>query len=178
MEHTEHFLHSSEREALLEHLFCGEIMKWLWLHRHFDLEILQPEVDCGYDLVLEKGPVVRHVQLKAAQKGSSVSAVSVNERLAGKPSGCVIIIEFDPGTLALGPYYWFGGIPRERLPDLEVFPLAKHARANAQGVKRERPHIRRVRKTEFEKLDTIESVIHHLFGAKPLEDPELAAPVE
>lgn len=178
MRNAEHFLHSSQREALLEHLFCGEVMKWLWLHRHFGLEILQPEVDCGYDLVFELGSVVRHVQLKAAQKGSSVSAVSVNQRLADKLGGCVIIIEFDPGTLALGPYYWFGGAPGERLPDLEGFPLAKHARANAQGVKRERPSIRRIRKTQFERLDTLDLVMGHLFGAEHLRASQLVASEE
>ena len=48
-----HSLRSSHREALLEHLFAGEIMKRLWLRGDWRLEVLKPQVDdSGYDLVL------------------------------------------------------------------------------------------------------------------------------
>lgn len=75
---TEHSLYSSYREALLEHLFAGEIMRHLWLRGNVRIETLKPQVDdCGYDLVLEANGVVRHVQLKASHTGSSTRSVKV-----------------------------------------------------------------------------------------------------
>lgn len=62
---SEHSLHSSYREMLLEHLFAGEVMRHMWLAGCNRLEILKPQVDDGgYDLVLEANSYVRHVQLK------------------------------------------------------------------------------------------------------------------
>ena len=93
---TEHSLLSSYREALLEHLFAGEVMRHVWLSGAKRLEILKPQVDDGgYDLVLEAGGAVRHVQLKSTFKGSTIRTFSVNAALATKPSGCVICQVFD-----------------------------------------------------------------------------------
>lgn len=59
-------LRSSHREALLEHLFAGEIMRRLWIAGVERLEVLKPQVDdSGYALVLEAGSIVRHIQLKS-----------------------------------------------------------------------------------------------------------------
>ena len=50
---TDHSLLSSYREALLEHLFSGEIMRHVWLSPLKRLEIHEAQVDDGgYDLVL------------------------------------------------------------------------------------------------------------------------------
>jgi hypothetical protein len=82
---------SSYREALLEHLFAGEIMRHVWLSGIKRLEVLKPQVDDGgYDLVLEAPNVVRHIQLKATFRGSTVKNFRVNVALAKKPSGCVV----------------------------------------------------------------------------------------
>lgn len=119
---TKHSLYSSYREALLEHLFSGEIMRHLWLQGVTRIEVLKPQVDDnGYDLVLEANGVTRHVQLKSSHHLSATSQVSVNIRLAEKPSGCVVWTHFDPATLALGPFLWLGGEPGEPLPDLSGF---------------------------------------------------------
>jgi hypothetical protein len=68
-----HSLHSSYREILLEHLFVGEVMRHLWVSSGKRLEILKPQVDdAGYDLVLELGKIVRHIQLKTSFEGSTV----------------------------------------------------------------------------------------------------------
>lgn len=40
-----HYLYSSFREKLLEHLFVGEILKISWLNGKCDLEIATREVD-------------------------------------------------------------------------------------------------------------------------------------
>ena len=47
----DHSLLSSYREKLLEHLFVGEVMRYVWLSRVKRLEVLKPQVDDGgYDL--------------------------------------------------------------------------------------------------------------------------------
>jgi hypothetical protein len=165
MEGAQDSLHSSQREALLEHLFIGEVMRVLWLRGICDLEVLKPQVDdSGYDLVLEAGRTVRHVQLKATKRGSSLSAVNIHRRLADKANGCVVLIEFDPATLKLGPFYWFGSPPGEKLPRIDELRTAKHTKANASGKKSERPNIRRLPHSRLERVDTIEDLIRKLFG--------------
>ena len=71
MDATEHSLYSSYREALLEHLLVGELMRHMWVRGLGRLEVLQTQVDdSGYDLVLEARSVIRHVQIKATFRGS------------------------------------------------------------------------------------------------------------
>lgn len=160
-----HFLRSSHREALLEHLFAGEIMKRLWLRGDWRLEVLKPQVDDGgYDLVLEANGVVRHVQLKASFKGSTVKKTLVNTALSPKPSGCVVFMRFDEATLALGPFAFFGGLPGKPLPDLDGMKVARHTKGNAQGIKAERPNHREVPLTRFQPAASIDDVVTYLFG--------------
>jgi hypothetical protein len=165
-EDSPHSVRSSHREALLEHLFAGEVMKCLWLRGDWRLEVLKPQVDdSGYDLVLEANGVVRHVQLKASFRGSTVRNVKINKLLAAKPSGCVVFMWFDRDTLALGPFGFFGGAPRRRMPDLSAMKIGRHAKANAKGFKAERQGIRVVPVSRFEKLASIDDVVASLFGS-------------
>jgi hypothetical protein len=165
MNTSAHSLHSSYRESLLEHLFAGEIMRHLWLSDFKRLEVLKPQVDDGgYDLVLETASVVRHIQLKATFKGSKVSRFNIHTALASKPSGCVVVLKFDPETLDLGPFYWFGGLPKKPLPDLTEFPIAKHTKGNAEGIKNLRANIRVVPLSRFCEVATIEELSVKLFG--------------
>lgn len=167
MSATEHSLLSSYREALLEHLFAGEVMRHIWLSGVKRLEVLKPQVDDGgYDLVLETSDVVRHVQLKATFKGSTVRRFTVNAGLARKPSGCVVCMMFDQKTLDLGPFFWFGGDPNSPLPDLSSFAIAKHTKGNAQGVKASRPNMRVVPLTAFEAVGTVPVLAERLFGMR------------
>lgn len=166
MTDTVHSLRSSHREALLEHLFAGEVMKHLWLRGDWRLEVLKPQVDdSGYDLVLEANGVVRHIQLKASFRGSTVRDVQVNTLLAAKPSGCVVFMWFDRDSLLLGPFGFFGGAPGKPLPDLGGMKVGRHAKANAKGIKAERPGIRVVPLTRFEKRASIDAVVASLFGS-------------
>jgi hypothetical protein len=166
MSATDHSLLSSYREMLLEHLFAGEVMRYVWLSGIKRLEILKPQVDDGgYDLVLEANSVVRHVQLKATFKGSTVSRFKVNLGLAAKPSGCVICLLFDEQSLQIGPFYWFGGAPNKPLPDLSGFPIAKHTKGNAQGIKNLRPNLRVVPVSAFERIEDVAGLSSRLFGA-------------
>lgn len=162
---TEHNLYSSYREVLLEHLLSGEVMKHLWLRGNIRIETLKPQVDdAGYDLVLEANGVVRHVQLKSSHAGSSTSDVRVSLHLAKKPSGCVVWLWFDPNTLQLGPYLFFGNPPGLPLPDIAGFKVAKHAKGNAVGVKLERPNVRVIPKNRFETLSSVNELVLRLFG--------------
>ena len=162
---TEHSLHSSYREALLEHLFAGEVMKCLWLQGVHRMEVLKPQVDDGgYDLVLEANGVTRHVQMKSSHHRSGTARVNVSLRLMEKPSGCVVWTRFHRDTLELGPFLWFGGAPGQRLPDISGFEVAKHTKGNAEGVKTERPNLRVVPRKLFDRVDSIQELVERLFG--------------
>jgi hypothetical protein len=159
-----HSLLSSYREALLEHLFAGAVMRHVWLSGTKRLEVLKPQVDDGgYDLVLEAEGVVRHVQLKATFKGSTVRRFNINRALAKKPSGCVVVLCFDRETLELGPFFWFGGKPGRPLPELGE-SIARHTKGNAKGVKAFRPQIRVLKRSSFTKVESIADVAKLLFG--------------
>lgn len=163
---TEHNLYSSYREVLLEHVFAGEIMRHLWLRGNIRIETLKPQVDdAGYDIVFEANGVVRHVQLKSSHSGSTTGDVKVSIHLTKKPSGCVIWVWFDPNTLCLGPFLWFGSEPGLPLPDISTFKVAKHAKGNAQGIKLERPNVRVIPKSRFESIVTIGELVTKLFGS-------------
>lgn len=158
-----HSFQSSYREALVEYLFVGELLRHFWPRR---VEVMKPAVDDGgYDLVLECGGIVRHIQLKTSARASSTSKQKAHIRLESKPSGCVIWIQFASETFELGPFLWFGGPPGQRLPDLTRFRAARHTKANSAGEKRERPSIREIPKGQFVKLPTIFEVADALFGS-------------
>lgn len=160
-----HFRHSSLREKIVEHLFLGELLKALWRGGAYDVEIARPEIDnAGTDLIVGRGDVVRHVQLKASFLGAKTGRQTLNVALGGKPSGCVIWIVFNPETLDPIYYLWFGGAPGAALSGFENFPKAKHTRGDSQGKKAERPNMRLVNKKQFQRLDSIEAVIEALFG--------------
>lgn len=157
-------LFSSYRERVLEHLFVGGVLRELWLQGRHDVEVLRAEVDgAGYDVVLESREVVRHVQLKAARVGGRRASVGINVKLASKPSGCVVWLYFNPKTLDLGPFLWFGGVPRAPLPDLGL-KVGRHTKADSTGHKADRPNIREVPKRCFTEVPTISELITRLFG--------------
>jgi hypothetical protein len=127
------------REKLLEHLLIGELLKYSWLKQHATLEVSQPSIDrSGHDVVLEANGVTRHVQLKASSHSAKTTLQNIHLGLAEKPSGCVIWTRFDPATLAIGPFLFFGGAPGKPLPSIDQFRTAKHTKANSTGVKTER----------------------------------------
>lgn len=166
MANQDHSLRSSYREMLLEHLFSGEIMRHFWLRETLRLEVLKPQVDDGgYDLLLDGNGIVRHVQLKATFRGSTVRRFNVSTALARKPSGCVIVLLFERRNLDLGPFLWLGGRPGAALPDLSKYPITKHTKGNAQGVKLPRPALRVVPRSAFEEVPTIAELAERLFGA-------------
>jgi hypothetical protein len=71
---------------VLEHLFVGEIMRACWKRSLSRIEMLKSQVDAsGYDIVLESGEVIRHIQLKASHVGSHTPQVPIKIELAKKP---------------------------------------------------------------------------------------------
>ena len=161
----QHFTSSTFREKLIEHLFIGELLKISWLRGECSLEVAKPEVDNrGYDVIMERAGVVRHVQLKTSHRGALAASQNVHVGLEDKPAGCVVWIQFDEASLALGPFLFYGGVGSQKLPALDGFRVAKHTKANASGVKAERPGIRKVPKGRFQALATVDDVFAMLFG--------------
>ena len=156
-----HYTHSTLRERIVEHVFIGELLRTLWRRGVTDVEILRPEFDAhGYDVVMTRGAIVRHVQLKTQAAGK----VSVGLALAEKPSGCVIWIGLNKDTLELGPFLWYGGLPGARLPDISAYPNPKRPTHNALGVRPVRKNHRVIPPAAFKKLKTIDEIIMCLFG--------------
>lgn len=160
----EHYLNSSYRERLIEHLFVGELLKLSWRNKDFSLEVSKPEVDnSGYDLIIEANGMLRHVQLKAAFVGSKTARQNVHISLAKKQSGCIVWVYFDQDTLELGPFLFFGANPGEPLPDISGKKVAKHTKGDADGFKAERPNIRIINLGDFKNYKTINELYHALF---------------
>lgn len=164
MTETTHFLDSGLREKVIEHLFVGDLLCCLWHQGVRDIEVLRAEVDkAGYDLVLEANGIMRHVQFKASYRGAKTARVGIHTDLARKPGGCVIWIWFDPDSMELGPFLWFGGEPGKPLPPLGD-RVGKHTRGDSTGNKAERANIRMIGKGQFSALSTMDSVAQALFG--------------
>jgi hypothetical protein len=158
-------LHSSRREKLVEHVFVGEVLRTLWRAGVHEVDILRAETDAaGYDIVIEVGSIARHIQLKSSARNSKTSRQKVHLALGHKRRGCVLWVMFDPSTLNLGPFLWFGNPPGKPLPDITGFPIAKHTKANAEGKKAERKNIRVINKGDFTTVESISAVVTKLFG--------------
>ena len=160
-------LESSFREMMIEHTFVSEIMQEAWFRRDKTIEVLRSEVDSsGYDLVLEFDGVVRYVQLKGSRSGASTASTTVNTSLGNKPSGCIVWVWFredeSAGRMKL-EYLFFGGGPRERLPDLGD-RVGRHTKGDATGNKKERPNTRVLAKGRFSKIVDTEELMTRLFG--------------
>lgn len=151
------------REKVFEHLFLGDLTRSL-LRSGRRCEVLRAEYDgSGYDLVLEADGVLRHVQLKAMRADGKRAHVDINADLARKPSGCVVWMLIDPVSFTTQAYRWFGspiGLPLPELGDR----MARHTKANSNGVKAERPGIRTLSKSRFETVQTMDDLIERLFG--------------
>jgi hypothetical protein len=159
-----HYAESSARENLIEHVFLGELLRGLWRKNIRDLEVLRPEVDNGgYDLALEFRGLTRHVQLKSSYQGARRADVTASVKLLERPSACILWIFFEPETLSLGPFLWFGGAPGERMPALGE-TIARHTKPNGMLQKAGRPAHRVIAKSRFATCETIEDVIQKLIG--------------
>jgi hypothetical protein len=152
------------RAKILEHIFLGECLRSLWKRGYRQTEVLRADIDAaGYDLVIEANGTVRHIQLKTSRRTAKADNQKVNARLGEKPSGCVIWMNFDPETMALGPFYWFGAAPGERLPNITSFKPARHTKGDATGTKANRRNTFCIPKSRFEKVGTLDELLLKLF---------------
>ena len=158
-----HSLHSTLRERIVEHVFVGESLRALWRQGVVDVEVLRSEFDAhGYDLVMGRGAIVRHIQFKTGIR-KRPSTVSVSQSLALKPSGCVIWICVDL-DLNMGPFWWFGGKPGASLPDMSVYPNPKRIGRRETGERPMRTNHRLVPASKFQRVDTLDALLELLFG--------------
>lgn len=162
-------LYSTVLERTLEHRFLADLTSELWCAGIFDFAVSRSEVDqYGYDLIVEVGPIVRHIQLKSKAMTSKTARTSANLRLARKASGCIVWMVYDPATLRIVQFLWFGGRPGECLPALGN-KVTRHTKGNSDGEKSERPGHRVLPIHAFEPVAGIHLLRRRLFG-EPLRD--------
>jgi hypothetical protein len=172
-----HSLNSTLRENILEHLFIGELLRTLWQWGVTDTEVLRSEFDAGgYDLVLSRGTLTRHVQLKSVLFDGKAANVKVSRKLASRSSGCVVWLVVSPNLEVVDVLY-FGGTAGNPLPRIEGFTVAKHTKANADGVKLERQEHRVVPRGKFERVGSISNLIPKLLGIAKGNVPAIRKPV-
>jgi hypothetical protein len=161
-----HYLNSTLRERIVEHLFVGESLRTLWRQGRVDVEILRSEFDGhGYDLVLSRGQLVRHIQFKTGTQRKP-GDVSISYSLAARPSGCVIWIRLSR-SLEMGPYFFYGGVPGQPLPSLGDFKIPKRATHNKDGVRPVRNNHRLVPGSQFKQIETLSDLLKLLLDELP-----------
>jgi hypothetical protein len=122
--------------------------------------VVQP----GHDIVLEANGITRHVQLKTSSTVARTGRQNVHLGLGDKPSGCVVWMRFDPVSMELGPFLFFGSSPGTALPLLDGFKVATHTKGDAGGVKKQRLGLRVVRISKFTPIESIAALYDTLFG--------------
>jgi hypothetical protein len=165
-----HFQNSTLRERIVEHVFVGQALRALWCRGVVDVEVLRSEFDAyGYDLVMGRGPIVRHIQFKTGTSAKP-GDVSISTALGSKPSGCIIWIRVTP-QLEMGPFFWLGGAPGEPLPLLDAYGSPRRATHNKAGERPLRKNHRVIPGRDFRRLDAFDQVLEALFGPLPAEAP-------
>jgi hypothetical protein len=161
---------SSPREKVLEYRFLADVTAELY-RRGLEFDVLRSDVDAlGHDLVIEANGIIRHIQLKATYHRGKTARVTSNIRLATRPSGCLIWMIYDPHTLGISAFRWFGGAPGAPLPDVGA-RIAKHSRCNTDGIKAVRPAHRVLPKRAFAPIGDIATLVDQLFGSAKLPIP-------
>jgi hypothetical protein len=89
--------------------------------------------------------------------------VTASVKLLERPSACILWIFFDPDTLSLGPFLWFGSVAAKEIPELGE-KVAKRTNPNSEQKKVDHPAHRVIAKNRFAALETIDAVIAKLIG--------------
>ena len=161
-----HFTQSTLRERIVEHAFVGDALRALWRRGVHDVEVLRSEFDAhGYDLMMTRGRIVRHIQFKTGL-ARRPAKVSLARSLADRPSACAIWIRVSP-DLDMGPFFWVGGAPGAPTPSLDAYAPSLRPTRNKDGVRPARQNHVDVPGSAFEELATLDEVLKALFG--PLE---------
>ena len=134
---------------------------------HPSVEVLRSEFDAGgYDLVMSYRNIVRHIQFKVLVAGGKRASVTASLELMEKPNGCILWIVVTE-DLDFHSYLWFDNPPGQPLPDIRELKTATHTKANAAGVKLQRPGQRTVPRSAFTPLVSLDAVLAQLFGTLP-----------
>ena len=159
-------IYSSLREKIVEHTFLSEVLREMWRRRFYTLEISRAESDTfGYDLVIEHGRIVRHIQLKS-KANRRPTKISISRTLALKPSGCVISVILN-NDFEIDSFYWFGGEPGKPLPNLERFAPSKKIRRDKDGKRNPRQNHVDIPIRYFENIADTPQLLAKLFGSQP-----------
>jgi len=152
-------------EKTLEQSLLAKLSQVAWRKRKSKLlEIATAEIDNkGFDVVLTVGKITRHVQLKCLKLGAKRRNVDVNVGLFDKPSGCVLLCEYNPSDLEFTGFYFFGNSPGKRLPDIRKLPVALNPRRSLKG-RTPRKNVPNIPKRRFAQVSKIEGVVEKLFG--------------
>lgn len=156
------FEHSSLRENIIEHLLIGELLRLLWRNGITDAEVLRSEFDgYGYDLVISRGSLVRHLQLKSGTK--KPSRVTVSKSLANKPSAGILYLHLTQ-DLQVVSYYWFGGRPHDPLVLADDLKTPKRPTHNKDGIRPERTNHLELSTKHFRPIGNLAALAECLFG--------------
>jgi hypothetical protein len=160
-----HSLHSARREKIIEAWFSAEILRELWCREVYDAELLHSDIDAaGYDLVLSRGKIVRHIQLKSVLDDGKAKDWPINGKLADKPSGCVVLIKVQRSDLNATGFYWFGN-PANEPCNLRDLKRANHTRTTATtGSKNQRLDTFKLPISKFTPLMNISEIVDRLLG--------------
>ena len=134
MDNSKHFLHSTFREKLIEHLLVGELLKQSWAKGDCSIEISRPEVDrAGYDLIAECKGHVRHIQLKGAYLGSKAAYQKVQLNPGGKALGLRCVGFFRSGLPSnSGRFCFSAGNPERNCQ----FSIPSRPRSTPRGMRK------------------------------------------
>ena len=144
------------------------LLQEAWFRYGMTIEVLHSEVDsAGYDLVLEFGGVIRHVQLEDSRPmpRPRVKRSIWRWRRSRAAAWCGCSTGQEPTVAALSlSYRFFGNGPGEPLPSLQDRKIARHTKANAQGIKAERPALRVLTRADFSAELSLAELMVSLFG--------------
>lgn len=158
---------SSYREQLVEYVFLADLLQDGWMRRGQRIDVLRADVDgAGYDLVAECQGIVRQIQLKSTVAGGAARGQKIHTDLARHRSGCVVwmLLEELPGHRLGMSFLVLGGSPGKPMPPLDGYRMARHAKANAQGVKTFRRATREIPRSAFTHRPDVASLSDWLFG--------------
>ena len=149
--------HSNLRASILEHLFVGELLRFLWARGERSMQILRSEVDAsGHDLVIICNGVTRFIQLKSSRSDAKTSETTVHVGIAQQRDGCVIWLSFDRQMCL--EYLWYGEAPGAALSLGDKY--GRHTR----GSKAERPQTRVLKRSDFTRLTDVAELAQRLFA--------------
>jgi len=157
---------SSYVENVLRHAFLAELSCLVWENDPFDsLKISNAEVDdCGYDVVLARGNVVRHVQLKQAHDEKKPQKFSVRVSFATLPGSCLVVISHALADLRPTSYAFYGGGPSDEMPYIEAHRTTKASgRRTADGNRVLRLNYRDAPYSRFKRGLTAKELLDELF---------------